>query len=250
MRITIAGYGFVGRTHHAAFKKHHTINIVDPKIDNKRVNDTPTDGLIICVSTPEHSSGACNYSNIIAVLNDTPPNVVVLIKSTVSLEGWQDIKKKFPNHQITFSPEFLREKTALEDFKSAATTYMGGGLLDFWKIIYTEAFPDKYITTAKPEELILAKYFRNSFLATKVSFFNQVYDLCTEAGINYENVKTLITDDIRIGDSHTLITPERGFGGHCFPKDTAAIIYTAEQHDIQLTLIKEAITYNSKIRKH
>jgi UDPglucose 6-dehydrogenase len=97
--------------------------------------------------------------------------------------------------------------------------------------------------------LILAKYFRNSFLATKVTFFNQMYDLCNAIGVNYSVVSHLVSVDNRIGRSHTSVTKERGFGGHCFPKDTAAIIKTAELSGIDLGLIKSSIEYNNRIRK-
>ena len=101
----------------------------------------------------------------------------------------------------------------------------------------------------KPEELILAKNFRNSFLATKVAFFNQIYDLCEQLGVDYNNVSRAVALDDRIGSSHIEVTEERGFGGHCFPKDTSAIVETALKFNVDLSLIAEAIKYNNKIRK-
>ena len=68
-------------------------------------------------------------------------------------------------------------------------------------------------------------------------------------GTDYEAVASLITEDNRIGDSHTRVTSERGFGGHCFPKDTQAILKTANDNNIDLTLIEQAILYNNQIRK-
>jgi UDPglucose 6-dehydrogenase len=109
--------------------------------------------------------------------------------------------------------------------------------------------PEFTTTTAVPEELILAKYFRNSFLATKVAFFNQIHDLCANTGVEYAAVRHIVADDPRIGHSHTEVTDARGFGGHCFPKDTAAIVHTASLVDVDLSLIKQAISYNRKIRK-
>jgi UDPglucose 6-dehydrogenase len=101
----------------------------------------------------------------------------------------------------------------------------------------------------KAEELILVKYFRNSFLANKVAFFNQVYDLCKATGVDYDKVAEGVGKDRRIGSSHTEVTEERGFGGHCFPKDIQAIIYTAKQNGVDLTLLQEALEYNKKVRK-
>jgi UDPglucose 6-dehydrogenase len=105
------------------------------------------------------------------------------------------------------------------------------------------------ISVAKPKELILTKYARNSFLALKVAYFNQINDLCTKLNLDYEQVRQYTTIDERIGESHTMITDERGFGGHCFPKDTSAFINTAKLNGSNLTILKEAIEYNQRIRK-
>jgi UDPglucose 6-dehydrogenase len=99
------------------------------------------------------------------------------------------------------------------------------------------------------EELILIKYFRNSFLATKVSFFNQIYDLCEATGIDYNNVKEGIGMDERIGISHTDVNTMRGYGGHCFPKDVQAILETAKANNVDLSLIEQSQQYNTTVRK-
>jgi UDPglucose 6-dehydrogenase len=73
--------------------------------------------------------------------------------------------------------------------------------------------------------------------------------MCQATGTNYEAVAQGIAQDERIGFSHIMITPERGWGGHCFPKDTRAILHTAKNHKVDLSLIEEARNYNAKIRK-
>jgi UDPglucose 6-dehydrogenase len=98
------------------------------------------------------------------------------------------------------------------------------------------------------EELILMKYTVNSFLATKVAFFNQLHDLCEASGVTYDNVQKLVAHDSRIGDSHMEITQERGFGGHCFPKDTSALLDTASRRNTNLSILAEAVAYNEMIR--
>jgi UDPglucose 6-dehydrogenase len=178
-------------------------------------------------------------------------SIPVLIRSTISLEGWQTLRELYPTHKLAFAPEFLRAASAVEDFLATRQVYMGGDDVGFWHAIFRVAFddPEFTTTTAVPEELILAKYFRNSFLATKVAFFNQIHDLCANTGVEYAAVRHIIADDPRIGHSHTEVTDARGFGGHCFPKDTAAIVHTASLVDVDLSLIKQAISYNRKIRK-
>jgi len=246
--IVITGYGYVGKAVESALSKHEHIEIVDPQFNNNKISDFNPDSVIVCVSTPQGEDGECDMSNVFDVLSDTPTDCPVLIKSTISLEGWYNLHGKFPNHAITFSPEFLRAKTANEDFQNQHCIFLGGGDHQYWQEVFLTTLkkPSK-IQTA--EELILAKQFRNSFLATKVAFFNQVYDLCDVLDIDYEQVRTIIADDHRIGHSHTEVTDERGFGGHCFPKDTEALVYSALHNGCSLSLVQEAIRYNKKIKK-
>lgn len=249
MKIGIAGYGYVGQAHKEGLEWCHEILISDPA--KKHYADlNQAEALIVAVSTPQGDDGSCHMENVYSVLENLDVDIPILIKSTISLEGWENIKQKFPNKEITFSPEFLRAKTALEDFRKAKQFYLGGGNTNFWGELLVEALGQISVDVAKPEELILVKYFRNSFLATKVSFFNQIFDLCQSMDeVDYNTVRKLITVDERIGDGHSSVTEQRGFGGHCFPKDTQAIVNTAKEKDIDLSILNEAIKYNNKIRK-
>ncbi len=249
MNILIAGYGFVGQAHQAALKDKYNVTIHDPALGYD-ARYQQVDAVIVCVSTPQAEDGSCDMTNVFDVV-DRAPSVPILIRSTISVEGWQELKRRYPSHSITFAPEFLRAASAVEDFLATRQVYMGGDDVGFWHAIFRVAFDDPNFITqvATVEELILAKYFRNSFLATKVAFFNQIYDLCASTGVEYAAVRHIIADDPRIGHSHTEVTDERGFGGHCFPKDTAAIVHTASLVNVDLSLIKQAISYNHKIRK-
>lgn len=249
MNITIAGYGFVGRAHEAVLKNKFTVNIYDPPLGYTDIG-TP-EGVIVCVSTPAHDDGSCNVNHVADVISRVAEEVPVLIKSTISLEGWRAIKELFPDHKLAFSPEFLRAETAIEDFTNTRLIYAGGDDIGFWHAVFRVAFNDPEFTTsiADPETLILAKYFRNSFLAAKVSFFNQIFDLCQATNTNYDEVARIVGSDSRIGHSHTYVTKDRGFGGHCFPKDVQAIIRTAEKNNVDLSLLKLALEYNNSIRK-
>ena len=247
--ITIAGYGFVGQAHHQALKDKFKVTVYDPALGYTDFG-TPQ-GVVVCVSTPPHPNGACNVNNVAEVIGLTPEDVPVLIRSTISIEGWQALRKLYPNHRLAFAPEFLRAASAAEDFYNTRHIHIGGDDVGFWHALFRVAFDDPNFTTelATVEELILAKYFRNSYLATKVAFFNQVYDLCAATGVDYNEVRHVIAADSRIGSSHTEVTQQRGFGGHCFPKDMAAIIHTADLVDVDLGLIKDAVKYNKTIRK-
>lgn len=250
MRIGIAGYGFVGKAHaEILIDGQHDILISDPALGH-RADLSTAECIIVCVSTPESPDGTCDMTNVYRVIESSPA-VPILIKSTISLEGWRLLTRAFPNMQISFSPEFLRAVTAVEDFAKTDHLYIGGGDGMFWHTLFSVSFDNPRFTSTftNPEELILAKYFRNAYLATKVSFCNQVHDLCNAAGINADSVLDIVGADTRIGSSHTQVTNERGFGGHCFPKDTSAIISTAKQHNVDLSIISEAVSYNHRIRK-
>ena len=243
MKIGIAGYGFVGMAHKRIFKEHEII-VSDP--DKQQYGNLKhADCVIICVSTPGDIFGKCDVSNVCDVLQESP-DVPILIKSTISPEGWRVIIEQFPNKDITFSPEFLRAAHWRQDALNKKDFYFGGKGCHFWSALFVSALGKINIDIAKPEELILMKQLRNSYLATKVTFFNQVYDYCQSENIDFETVRSLITADDRIGDSHSYVTEERGFGGHCLPKDTLATVRSSK---VELSLLDASLKYNNIIRK-
>lgn len=249
MNILIAGYGFVGAAHALSLQSKNNISVYDPAKNMHNFGPKP-DAVIVCVSTPEltgKDSLSCDIGNVVDVI-ERSPNVPILIKSTISLEGWRVILDLFPNKEITFSPEFLRAEHAMEDFKNQEEVFIGGGNVGFWASILSMNLGVK-VTTQNPEELILAKYYRNAYLATKVIFFNQMHDMCNTVGVDPKSVIGLVSADPRIGKSHTTVTEERGFGGHCFPKDTNAILATASKYGAKLSLIREAVMSNIILRK-
>ncbi len=244
MKFTIFGYGFVGKAHEMMLKEKHDVTVVDPAFNENTIGKP--DAVIIAVSTPQSIDGSCNMNNVFSVLRECPKDIPILIKSTISLEGWRQIKERFPKLNITFSPEFLRAATALEDFANAEAFYFGGDDDIFWASIFWQEGRKMY--KKEPEELIMMKYTVNSFLALKVSFFNQMFDLCEAAGVEYNQVKELVARDARIGYSHMDITDERGFGGHCFPKDTSALLETSKRYNCNMSLLQEAVDYNKAVR--
>ena len=247
MKLQIAGYGFVGMAHALSLEGGDIKTYIydpDKGYGNWRKD---MDAIIVCVSTPMDTDGSCNMSNVYSIIEDVPPDVPILIKSTISLEGWRLMKRAYPKAKLTFSPEFLRAEHAMEDFKKQEFTYIGGGDTAFWAGLLSMRLGTT-IVTHDPEVLILTKYFRNSFLATKVAFFNQMYDVCEATGVDANEVLTYTALDDRIGTSHTKVTKERGYGGHCFPKDVSAIINTAEQLGGDLSILEEVKNYNEDVR--
>ena len=242
MKILIAGYGFVGRAHHELLKDRHEIIIHDPAL-GYNAHMQQVDAVIVCVATPQREDGSCEMANVYDVI-ERSSDVPILIKSTISVEGWDMLVDAFPNRMLNFSPEFLRAASAIEDLQNMKLMLVGGTSCCFWRDVFRVD-----VEIAEPRELILAKYARNSFLALKVAYFNQLYDLCDALNVEYSAVAHYTTMDPRIGDSHSFISKERGFGGHCFPKDTNAIIKTGQRNNVDLSILKEAVEYNRRIRK-
>ena len=251
-KLILAGYGFVGKAVHSALSPHFEIVVSDPKYNGTKVSDFSTlEGVIICVPTPEEEDGSCDVSYIDAVLKDCAPDTKVLIKSTMSIEGYRRLKAAYPNLSITYSPEFLTAANSVEDFANQKSIYLAGDCVDLWSTVFCTALPDAIIKTATSvEELILVKYFRNSFLATKVAYANQMYDACEKMGVSYTKLREKFGEDPRIGYNHTNVpgVDGRGFGGACFPKDTAALIKTADIYGLDLSIIEAAVNYNNKVK--
>ena len=245
MKLGIAGYGFVGKAQELILKDYHDIIVSDP--NQGHYGDLRhADAVIVCVSTPPRADGSCEMKNVFDVI-DSVGDVPILIKSTISVEGWNMLADLGKN--LTFSPEFLRAAHWQKDALENKQYYFGGDSCNFWSDIFVLALGPINISIESPAELVAAKAFRNSFLALKVSFFNQIYDYCKAHQIDYYSVVNTIVADDRIGSSHTSITKERGYGGHCFPKDVRAVIKSGQAYGARLTLLEEADAYNSLIRK-
>lgn len=250
--IVIAGYGFVGKAYYEIFKNYFNLEIIDPAHRDKKIYEVENlEGVVCCVGTPEAADGSCDGTNVLNVIKDTPEDVPILIKSTISLEIWKQIIEEFPNRKISFSPEFLRAVSGAEDLANSKMFILSGNGVSFWRNFFKKRFPKAKVHLYSPEEAILIKYFRNSFLATKVSFFNQMYDLCEKYQIDFDCVRQGVADDDRIGHSHTFVDPKhaRGWNGMCFPKDTSALLDIAEKKNTSLSILKTAVEYNKLIRK-
>ena len=254
--IIIAGYGFVGKAVGESLKSTVALHIVDPKVNDNRIGDFKyTDGIIICVGTPSDQLGDCDIGQITSVLDETPIHIPILIKSTVPPDYLEKIVKKYENHSICYSPEFLRAATAVKDFAEQKYMIIGGEDPEgFWHGIFKKALPEcKLVFNTSITEASTIKYATNCFLSLKVSFFNQLYDICEQNGADFNIVRQVLVHDNRIGNSHTLVPgPDglRGFGGACFPKDTNAYMHYADRMNQSHTLVESAIKYNKKVRKN
>jgi nucleotide sugar dehydrogenase len=255
MKIAIIGHGFVGRAVDYGFT-HPQVEktIVDPKygtsINDITINDY--DATFICVPTPMSQDGSINSTTLDSVLSFINSSYrarhkLIIIKSTVT----PDIIEKHSGSGIVYNPEFLREKTALEDFVNPEFHIFGGNSFDTQ---LAEQFYNTYSLCKRcpvyhmgVKEASLVKYAINSFLATKVTFFNQLYDAAVDNNINFNQVINAVSADSRIGNSHMRVPGfdnKRGFGGACFPKDIAALLNYTDK----MSLLEKVIDTNNAYR--
>lgn len=239
MKIIIAGYGFVGKAVYAALVQHKNVELFidDPAQGHNYYRDEqidPVDAVVVCVATPMREDGTCNTDHVEEVFHKYG-NVKYLIKSAVDpvwLCGESPNRLKRMRKSVTYSPEFLRGSHAHgkpnEEFLNQTFAIYGGDDCRWWDELFQAVLPNckdvRYVTL---QQAAFAKYLENTFLATKVTFFNEMYKIYHEIGFEgFDTMVEAICLDPRIGKSHTQVPgPDGkfGFGGHCLPKDLAAL---------------------------
>lgn len=239
MTIGIVGYGVVGKATAKLFRHEEgnpDLRIYDLKLpgmngaQDKAAIQT-RDLVFVAVPTPEGPEGVCDLSAVEEVVSWVNPPIC--LKSTVP-PGTVDRLVAATGKRVCFSPEYVGE-TAWHPWKgieSHGFVIVGGerSLCDLVVQAYQQFLGPLfryYITDAKTAEL--CKYMENSFLATKVAFVNQFYDLAQVYGVNFNELREIWLADERIGRSHTIVTEERGYRGRCLPKDMAAIVQAAKK---------------------
>ena len=255
MKIIVAGYGYVGKAVSTSLSTKHEVIPVDPKYNQNKIYEHPdADGIVICVPTPYQEKGGIDANYVVSVLEEVPVFMPVMIKSTVTPGIAEVLKQVYPEHSIVYSPEFLRSKSAEVDFMNQKFMVIGGEDPEgHWQEIFRSVLPNcKLFLNCSEEEACLVKYASNSFLALKTSYFNQLYDICLNTGMNFDIVRQILASDQRIGADHTMVPGfdgMRGWGGHCFPKDTNAFIQWSKAIGSPLTLVEHAVQYNKTVRK-
>ena len=250
--MIIAGYGFVGQAHELLFKNFRREVVVHDPPKGKVADFNNTSAVIVCVPTPQAEDGSCDMSAVYDVVSQCSKDTPIMIKSTISLQGWDELKQTYPNHRLCFSPEFLRATQWMNDIQTMNNVILSGDT-DYWRDQYSYNWSQMTIKIVSPEEAIAIKYFRNAYLATKVSFFNEIYDFCSAYDLNFDQVRGGVATDERIGHSHTFVFPDqdvRGFGGMCFPKDTTALRKMAANKNISLNILDAAVKYNNEIKNN
>ena len=266
-KIGIIGQGFVGSAVREGMKNHYEILAYD-KDPNKFSNVESIFHIVegseltfLCVPTPMRKNGACDLTIVRSALteiNDVAKaleakDYIVIIKSTIPPGTTWQLNTEFPNLDIVFNPEFLTEANAVEDYKNQNRIIIGGerpGTTTV-KRLFAKAFPKVPIIKTSSTIAEMIKYVTNTFLAMKVSYANEVYQLCQGLNIDYDKVIEYARYDDRLGNSHWSVPGpdgDFGFGGHCFPKDIAALQYVAISLGIDSTMLDAVIKKNDSVR--
>jgi len=265
--IGIIGQGFVGSAIREGMQ--HAFNVetldIDPAqpstVENtSELVDRVDDVIFVCLPTPMKKNGRCDtriVETAISDINDANKrlnkSVIAVIKSTVEPGTTDRLNNRYSDVTVIFNPEFLTEANSFNDFKNQNRIIVGGPrpASTIVKTMYRRAFPKVPIIKTGANVAETVKYFINCFLATKVSFANEMKQVCDNINVDYDKVVEYALYDDRIGNSHLSVPgPDgsHGFGGHCFPKDLNAIMYIAKDYGIDPTVLTGVWEKNNEVR--
>ena len=203
----------------------------------------------VCVPTPQDDNGEADLAFVVTasrqIAQHAPAGAVIILKSTVPVGTGKMLSSSIDRTDISFAsnPEFLREGSALADFMKPDRIVVGAENQEIGESIlflYDKLNAPKLLTSVKSAELI--KYAANAYLATRLSYVNDLAALCEQVGANVDDVLRGMGSDSRIGNS--FLQPGPGWGGSCFPKDTRAMVAVAENHGVTLGIVGAAIKSN------
>ena len=220
------------------------------------------DAVFIAVGTPSRrGDGHADLTYIYSAVREIAPllsaSAVVVTKSTVPVGTGDEIERILREErpeadiQVVSNPEFLREGAAIYDFKHPDRIVIGSDdaqaravLAEVYRPLYLNAAPILYVSRRTAE---LIKYAANAFLATKITFINEIADLCERTGANVQDVARGMGLDNRIGGKFLHAGP--GFGGSCFPKDATALLKTAHDYGVPLRIVETVTAVNDQRKR-
>ena len=239
--------------------------IVNKNYNSKRLKFTTdfslaiknSDIVFICVGTPTSNDGSADLKYVFNAAKEISKNInkfkIIVNKSTVPVTTGDKVEKiiskrvKRNNFEVISNPEFLREGEAIRDFRFPDRIVIGINnkkVLKKIEVLYEPLIKKGAVffsTNRRGAEII--KYASNAFLATKISYINEIANLCEKTHVNVEDVSLGMGLDKRIGSRFLRVGP--GYGGSCFPKDTKAITVTGNQFKTNLSIIKSVIKSNN-----
>ena len=266
MNIGIIGQGFVGNAVYNKFKNYYNVLTfdLDKTICNSSFEKINKDCkyIFVCLPTPMNTDGSC-YTGIVEDLltkldkrsKEISQSKIVVVKSTIppgTTKKWND---KFDNLSVVFNPEFLTEANAVKDYENQNRIILGGPKNETLQLnsIFSKVFPNAKIINTNSTDAEMVKYTTNSFLAMKVSFANEIYQICKKVNADYDKVIESTIQDDRLGTSHWKVPGpdgDFGYGGHCFPKDINALISVAIDNNISPKMLIATNEKNKEVRSN
>jgi UDPglucose 6-dehydrogenase len=262
MKIGIIGYGFVGKAVANSFAGYDKIKV---KIHDPAYPDISKsilkikekcEAIFVCVPTPQTEHGECDTNILEGVLEQLLGyEGIVICKSTAPPITYRRLENEL-GLKLVHAPEFLTAAKANYDYVNPINIVIGGKP-KLWEeaakyiVPYTYFEPD-HVHYCSAAEAAMFKYVANTMLAMKVVMNNEYAALCERLNINWETVAGIAESDERLGDTHWRVPGpdgKRGFGGACFPKDTAALLNMADESDVDMTMLLTAIKTNDLLRK-
>jgi UDPglucose 6-dehydrogenase len=255
MKIGIIGVGAVGSACKKGFELlGHDVKIHDPKYNTKIEDVLDTEISYVCVPTPESNDGSCDLSIVIQTIKDLEKfgyGGVVALKST-SVPGTTEKLISETNLRLCFVPEFLRERSAVEDFV-VNHNLLAVGCYDediFKVVVSSHGFFPKNIVMMTPTEAEILKYYSNVFNSTRIIFANAMYEICQSLGANYDTVKnTYLVRGTTSPDYLDCNDKLRGYGGMCLPKDTKALDSLVKNLNLDIKLFEAVDHDNHNFKK-
>ena len=213
----------------------------------------------IAVGTPQGEDGSCDLQYVLKVAEQIAKAMngykVIVDKSTVPVGTAEKVTELIKQHtthpfDVVSNPEFLKQGNAVDDFLHPDRVVIGSNsdkATTIMQEIYSPFFrTGNRVIVMDVKSAEMTKYAANSFLATKISFMNEIANLCEKVGADAEMVRVGISTDSRIGNK--FLFPGLGYGGSCFPKDVKALIKTGIENDCEMSIIKSADETNKKQR--
>src|ERR1700739_2132335 len=228
--------------------------------DTSRIGEA--EAVFIAVGTPSRrGDGHADLSFVYQAVREIAPllasTAVVITKSTVPVGTGDEIENILREQrpeadiQVVSNPEFLREGAAIRDFKHPDRIVVGaederarGVLAEIYRPLYLNAPPIIYVSRRTAE---LIKYASNAFLATKITFINEIADLCEQVDADVQEVARGMGLDNRIGGK--FLHPGPGFGGSCFPEDATALLKTRQDHGVALRIVEAMSAVNDQRKR-
>jgi nucleotide sugar dehydrogenase len=231
MKIGVIGVGMVGNAVLQFFHGREDVfgyDIHKPDYSSNREKLKECDLIFVCVPTPTDDDGQdlSAVRQTLALLKTLDVGAEVVLKSTVLPGTCRSLWAEF-GIDVIHNPEFLTERNAVEDFAAQEQIIIGVDVVHDHKVIklYSKHFPDAYIEEMTTVTAEMYKYAHNCFLATKVTFWNEMFFAASRAKANFETIRDCLVHSGKAGDTHNSVPGpdgKYGFGGACFPKDTQA----------------------------